>query len=231
MNSKYCGHIFRCPKCRSELLWSKKKCACCGTPFQIRDNLFDFVEGRRIEAQGKVEVALHQSLTEEYEKRYQDAFSKVYSNYWNQQFISKLPDDCGMILDCGCGTGDLIREILPCGRQIVGMDISRDMIRVAKNIIADEKKVIWVASPGETFPFADEIFDVICFRGALHHMTHETLALKEAHRTLRTGGTLMISEPNDDSLLLRFPGVPGTPYLIQSFSQITLSDLIFMSGK
>lgn len=174
-------------------------------PFHTEDNIFDFVEGSQITSQGKAEMALHQSLTEAYEKRYQDGFSRIYSSYWNQQFISHLPDDCEMILDCGCGTGDLIREILPFGKQIVGMDISRDMIRVAKHVIPDDQKVTWVTAPGETFPFADRIFDVVCFRGALHHMTHENLALKEAYRTLRNGGTLLISEPNDDSLLLRLP--------------------------
>ena len=54
-------------------------------------------------------------------------------------------------------------------------------------------------------PFADRAFDVVCFRGALHHMSDENAALKEAYRILRPGGLMMLSEPNDDAILLRIP--------------------------
>jgi ubiquinone/menaquinone biosynthesis C-methylase UbiE len=62
-----------------------------------------------------------------------------------------------------------------------------------------------VVSPGEFLPFVDNMFDVICFRGALHHMSDEISALKEAYRVLKKGGLVMLSEPNDDSILLRLP--------------------------
>ena len=54
-------------------------------------------------------------------------------------------------------------------------------------------------------PFPSGVFDVVCFRGSLHHMANERAALAEACRVLKPGGTLLLSEPNDDSILLRLP--------------------------
>jgi len=205
MNPEYFDTIFRCPKCKSGLKWEEKKCSGCGRPFQVDDGIFDFILDRPMEKQHRAEIELHQSLAQEYPKRYQENFSKVYSDYWNQQFVSHLTGNCETILDCGCGTGDLIRGVLPYGKRIIGMDISKAMLRQVRMTTEDRKKVIRVAGPGESFPFAGDIFDVVCFRGSLHHMANEVLALREAHRTLKAGGTLMISEPNDDSLVLRLP--------------------------
>lgn len=213
MNPEYLDTIFRCPQCKSCLKWEEQRCSSCGRPFQVDNDIFDFILDRRMEEQNWTEIELHQSLAQEYQKRYQNDFSVVYSDYWNRQFISHLPGNSEIILDCGCGTGDLIRGVLPYGKRIVGMDISKAMLRQIKKTTNVREKVIRVASPGESFPFAGEIFDVVCFRGSLHHMANEVLALKEAHRTLKTGGTLMISEPNDDSLVLRLPRKIANKYL------------------
>lgn len=205
MDAECLSDIIKCPKCKGNLLWDQEKCAECGTPFRVEGNIFDFIDRDSIARQNKAQIDLHEVLVNEYKKRYEPEYSKIYSEYWNRQFLSHLPENPQRILDNGCGTGDLLRELLPLCKMTIGSDISKAMLKAAGNLIGETGSIIWVVSPGESLPFADGIFDVICFRGALHHMADEILALKEAYRLLRNDGLLMLSEPNDDSLLLKLP--------------------------
>ena len=205
MNAECLSDIIRCPKCKGRLLWTQEKCAECGTPFRVDGKIFDFIDPYNIARQNKAQIDLHEVLATGYRKRYEPEYSRIYSEYWNRQFLSHLPENPQRILDNGCGTGDLLREMLPLCKTIIGSDISKAMLKEAENLIGETDRIIWVASPGESLPFADGIFDVICFRGALHHMADEIMALKEAHRLLTNDGLLMLSEPNDDSLVLKLP--------------------------
>ncbi|MBW1888441.1 MAG: methyltransferase domain-containing protein [Deltaproteobacteria bacterium] len=197
--------ILQCPRCRGTLLWDQEKCSACKAPFRVEDGIFDFVSYNTLSEQNRTQIELHKLLASDYQERYEPEYSKIYSRYWNRQFLSNMPENPQSVLDNGCGTGELLKELLPHCNLPIGSDISKAMIKTAKDSIGDEKDIIWVVSPGESLPFADNIFDVICFRGTLHHMSDEMAALKEAYRILKKNGLVMLSEPNDDSILLRLP--------------------------
>jgi len=205
MDLDHLTDIFQCPKCRGILLWDQEKCSECKAPFRVEDGIYDFISYNRLSEQNMTQIELHKLLARDYQERYEPEYSQIYSRYWNRQFLSNMPENPQSVLDNGCGTGELLKELLPRCNLPIGSDISKAMIKTAKGSIEEGKDIIWVVSPGESLPFADNIFDVICFRGALHHMSDETSALKEAYRMLKNNGLLMLSEPNDDSILLRLP--------------------------
>jgi ubiquinone/menaquinone biosynthesis C-methylase UbiE len=197
--------VLRCPECKGELDWEERRCRSCSKGFSIDRGIVDFTADGDLQTQHRAEIDLHKELSGEYEKRYSTDFSEVYSRYWNRQFLEHLPPDPGYILDCGCGDGDLARDLVLKGRHVFGMDISKAMLIQGKTRLGEDEKIDWAACPAEKMPFSSGIFDVVCFRGALHHMANERAALEEAHRILKPGGRLLLSEPNDDSILLRLP--------------------------
>ncbi len=205
MTSDNINHVFQCPSCGSRLKWMELSCSACHFSFRIDDGIIDFIDEANVIKQHKIEMDLHKTLADEYDRRYGDAFSKLFSQYWNELFLSHLRPHSEFVLDCGCGTGELAADLLPKASNVIGCDISKDMMRQARKKTAQWMDITWVSCLGEKLPFVDGLFDAVCYRGALHHMASEKKALEEACRVLRKGGTMMLSEPNDDSLLLRFP--------------------------
>jgi len=197
--------ILRCPACGEKLRWDERRCAGCARTFRVRDSLVDLREPTEMEMQHRREIELHETLVSDYRTRYRPPFSEVYSQYWNEQFLARLPQRCELVLDCGCGTGELVRALREVCGVVVALDLSADMLEEGRASLGDPDNVVWIASPGERLPLESAIFDAVCFRGALHHMADEVSALREAHRVLKPGGTLVLSEPNDDSVLLRIP--------------------------
>lgn len=198
-------HIFQCPECRSALDWPKRRCKACGLTFAMDGGIVDFLGGVAMSDQNKQEIHLHETLADRYHDRYKDEFAKLFSGYWNKLFLSYLPKKPGLVLDCGCGTGELAAALLPYANQVVGCDISKAMMRQAQKKIPGWREMLWAACLGEKLPFGDNLFDVVCYRGALHHMADEIKALGEARRVLKKGGLVMMSEPNDDAVWLRLP--------------------------
>jgi demethylmenaquinone methyltransferase / 2-methoxy-6-polyprenyl-1,4-benzoquinol methylase len=92
------------------------------------------------------------------------------------------------VLDIGCGTGAL-EERLP-GCSVVGVDITREMIREAqrKGIPSVESLVL---SDGEALPFGDGTFDVVTSCYVVKYTTPSRL-VSEAARVLKPGGRFVL---------------------------------------
>ncbi len=124
-----------------------------------------------------------------------------------------LPEDCGKALDIGAGLGissyALARDgwetyaLEPDPSEIVGAGAIRKLSNEANlNIHVAEEF-------GEKLPFADETFDLVYCRAALHH-AHDLLALcKEIGRVLKKCGRLIatrehvISKKSDLAIFLK----------------------------
>jgi ubiquinone/menaquinone biosynthesis C-methylase UbiE len=105
----------------------------------------------------------------------------------------------GCILDVGCGPAVIETELLQRGLDVVGVDISIEMLRHGLDRLATSPyRAHCQLVPGdvERLEFADGTFDAVACMGVLEYVPDYTRALREIHRVLREGGLAVISVPN-----------------------------------
>jgi arsenite methyltransferase len=98
------------------------------------------------------------------------------------------------VLDIGCGSGWLSRRIaklVPQG-QVVGMDISDEMIRVARRNSADQHNVLFVAGEVAKIPAETNFFTHAISVESAYYWPSPAVGVKEIFRVLRTGGSAWI---------------------------------------
>ncbi len=104
------------------------------------------------------------------------------------------------LLEVGCGSGGpalfLARTI---GLTITGADINEAGIIAANTAadaagLADRAKFICLDCGGK-FPFASGSFDAVQLIDAINHIPDRMALLTELHRLLRSGGTLLYTDP------------------------------------
>ena len=97
------------------------------------------------------------------------------------------------VLDVGCGDGRATRVLAGRCRQVVGVDISPQALRAAKQGSAGGR---WLCASLEgDLPFPDSSFDVVHCCEVIEHLLDVPGALRVLHRILRSGGLLFLSTP------------------------------------
>jgi len=115
----------------------------------------------------------------------------------NEPVIASILDNAGVtagkkVLDVACGTGVLIPDYLRRNASVTGIDISTEMIRVAKEKFAGEKDVTLVAGDVEEYE-PEELFDVIMVYNAFPHFPDPKRLLEKLASLCAPGGTLSIA--------------------------------------
>jgi SAM-dependent methyltransferase len=98
------------------------------------------------------------------------------------------------ILEIGCGTGYFTRELTRCGADIVAIDVSPDLLEIAKAKYS-APNVRYEIQNAYALTYADAMFDSVVGSSILHHLEIEE-ALREIYRVLKPGGTIYFTEPN-----------------------------------
>jgi SAM-dependent methyltransferase len=102
------------------------------------------------------------------------------------------------VLDAGVGTGRFARMLVRRGAQVVGVDLTHEMLEVCAR---NEPRVRLVeARLGSPFPFGNGTFDhVVCIR-VIKYLDDWTIALAELRRVIRPTGRLVLEVANRRSL-------------------------------
>lgn len=98
------------------------------------------------------------------------------------------------VLEIGCGTGLFTAELAKTGNRITAIDISADLLTLARRRVTVEN-VTFSRENAYVTTFADCSFDRIVGSSCLHHLDVDQ-ALNEFYRLLKPGGALMFTEPN-----------------------------------
>ena len=109
------------------------------------------------------------------------------------------------LLDLGTGTGRILRLCSPLAARAVGVDLSREMLAVARANLdgPDFRHCALRHAPAERLSFADRTFDVVLSHMVLHFLEDPAAAICEAARVLRPRGRLILVDfaPHDATVL------------------------------
>lgn len=91
------------------------------------------------------------------------------------------------VLDVACGTGQSTVALKEIFKNIIGTDISKEMI----NLAPLDDSIRYIAASAEDIPLEDESFDMVTVSSAFHWLDRSQF-LSEARRLLRDQGYLVI---------------------------------------
>lgn len=98
------------------------------------------------------------------------------------------------MLDLGTGTGRLLEILAPLYRRGVGIDMSREMLAVARANLDRAGVQHAQVRQGDIYspPVERDAFDLVTIHQVLHYLDDPQAAIREAARTLRPSGRLIV---------------------------------------
>lgn len=120
--------------------------------------------------------------------------------------LNRLPEDMrqGRVLDIGCGPGRLMLALSQQFSEIHGIDISKEMIDLAKTRLADTANAhLHVGSGADLQPLQDGSFDLVYSYVVFQHIPSKEVVLnymRESKRVLKPGGILCCQLRGQDPL-------------------------------
>ncbi|MGF9660192.1 class I SAM-dependent methyltransferase, partial [Pantoea agglomerans] len=134
------------------------------------------------------------------------ATSAYNAHYDRPATLSMLGDVRGMtVLDAGCGPGHYAERLVERGADVVGIDASEKLIRLAQERVEQaDFRVHDLESPLSWID--DDTFDRIVMALVLHHLHDPRATLSELRRVLRPNGRLVISTVHPVADWLRLGG-------------------------
>jgi len=144
-----------------------------------------------------------------YNVLYAEAGMKFYENEFVNQYKEILDElqPSSKVLDSSCGNGVKATALKRKGIDVVGTDISEEMIRLTKeyaensNLEFPTKQLSWQQLP---FHFKEEFDVVFCCGNSISHslsLTEMLLNIKSLYKVTKKGGKIIIDTRNWDKVL------------------------------
>jgi SAM-dependent methyltransferase len=111
--------------------------------------------------------------------------------------LGQLPAPPARLLEVGCGTGALCRAAAAAGHTVTGIDLSPEMVRVARQRTADSCPVTFRCGDFFSLTLPEEGFDCVLSAATLHHLPLDAAVTRMADLT-RPGGVLVIHDLRSD---------------------------------
>ncbi|MBP0969522.1 MAG: class I SAM-dependent methyltransferase [Oscillospiraceae bacterium] len=128
---------------------------------------------------------------------------------WEREVIAHFPSSA-RLLDIGCGLGREAFHLADLGYDVVGLDISQEVISQVRQLSAEKGcDIPFIVYDGKKLPFPDDSFDVVLIWaqtfGLLYGEAFRRDYLAECGRVLKTGGLFSFSTHDCDYLKAQYP--------------------------
>lgn len=116
---------------------------------------------------------------------------------WNQNshyhdfLVRRVPENCRRALEVGCGTGAFSRRLAARSGQVLALDLSPEMIRIAQERSRKFKNIEFHVADVVEQDFPYEEFDCVATIATMHHLPMK-LMLSKFKRALKPNGVLLV---------------------------------------
>lgn len=121
-------------------------------------------------------------------------FANTRQNFWTDSlFLLEYIKKNEKLLDLGCGNGRLYKMLKKLSIDYIGIDISEELIKKAKE---NNPEVNFIVGSALDLPFKNEIFDKVISIAVLHHIPSYKLRIKfmeEGYRVLKKDGCMILT--------------------------------------
>jgi ubiquinone/menaquinone biosynthesis C-methylase UbiE len=149
-------------------------------------------------------ISFEDITIESYDKTYKeyiDKADKLHPIEYSNKFSSMIKKD-SLILDLGCGYGRDAKIFCENGYNVIGIDLSKNMIKEAKERVKNAKFFVMDL---RKLDFEDNYFDAIWASASFLHIQKKEIlkALKESYRVLKKGGIMYVSVKEGEGEILK----------------------------
>jgi SAM-dependent methyltransferase len=199
-----------CPDCGARIEGlSPPRCTGCQRVFEVEQDIPLLLPKVVLDSTEARQHALYTEVAHEYD----DVFPRHVAEHYIEKrtgLIKDLLPQGGLVLDVGCGTGQLGAAIAGEGYDVYGVDLAPSMVRKAR----ERGLVGTYAAVTTALPFVANSFDLALTVATLHHLeTPDRVAatVSQMGRVVRRGGFVVLWDHN--------PGNPYWPILMKRVPQ------------
>ncbi len=198
--------LLACPRCGEGAL-TQLRCAACGEQYSAPGGIPDL----RIPSDARTERVREfyaRAPFPGYPPR--DSLSALRARAARSEFARRLDESIpgdALVLELGCGTGQLSLFLASADRTVVGADLARPSLELGREAAARYglSDVFFVETDLNAPGLCREAFDVVICSGVLHHTPDPRASFASVARLVRPGGILVIGLYNTYARLpLRF---------------------------
>ena len=120
-----------------------------------------------------------------------DAEGWTQNNHYHNFLLRHVPNGCENALEVGCGTGAFARSLAERARHVVALDLSPEMIRVARTRATEFSNIEFQVADAMLWDLPAAHFDCIATIATLHHVSLREMILK-LKAALKPGGVLIV---------------------------------------
>lgn len=151
---------------------------------------------------------MYQGFAEVYDRLTQDIEYEKWADFLESAFL-KFGDKPRLVLELGCGTGSLAIEMAKRGYDMIGLDLSVDMLSRAAEKSRDQGvDILFINQDMRDFELYGTVDAVICMLDSINYITDKTdldRVFQLVHMYLNPGG-LFIFDINSEYKLSHILG-------------------------
>ncbi|MEA3430918.1 MAG: methyltransferase domain-containing protein [Nanoarchaeota archaeon] len=168
------------------------------------------------------------SVYDKIAKQYAEAFSE--SSEYIDKFLVLLPKNA-KVLDLGCGAGIDAGYMTSKGFEVIGIDLSKEMLRLAKQKFP---KIDFRQQDSRDIDFHANTFEGILAACSLIHITKKDVPalLKKLYQILKKDGTIYVGlqEGKSEEIFIDEPFKPDEKLFLNIMSYDEIKDLLIKTG-